>query len=73
MATYRIGSELREGDTIAVWWLPRSATIVTLRPYDGPHADHYPRGAQSAAFGTDAPGMTIDNDQFYQLIARSGR
>ncbi len=65
-----LGSELRPGDTIQVWWRPRRDTITALRPYRGPLAGLFPEGAQIAEFALGACGMTIDNGDLYDVLAR---
>jgi len=62
---YVLGSDLRIGDTIEVWWQPRRDTIVSLSPYRGPLASIFPSGAQIAAFAI-GPSMTIDNGGLYE-------
>lgn len=64
------GSELRVGDTIEVWWAPRRDTIVGLGRYAGPLEYLFPAGAQIATFALLSTGMTIDNDDVYELVAR---
>lgn len=64
------GKDLRVGDTIEVWWTPRRDTITDLRPYTGKLASLWPTGARIAGFAICATGMTIGNDEQYDLIAR---
>jgi len=64
------GSELKVGDTIEVWWAPRRDTITELKPYNGPLAYLFKGGAQLATFALHKSGMTIDNADSYDVIAR---
>lgn len=64
----KLGSALKVGDTIEVWWAPRRDTITALRPYTGPLAQHFPQGAQLAEFALCKLGMTIDNGEIYEVI-----
>lgn len=63
------GSELRVGQTIAVWWKPQRDTITGLTPYVGPLAYLFPSGAQLAEFALYKVGMTIDNADIYEVIS----
>lgn len=64
-----LGSELQVGDTIEVWWQPHRDTITELRRYDGPLAYLFPKGAKIATFALLKGGMTIENDEYFELIA----
>ena len=64
------GNELQVGDTIAVWWAGGRDTITELRPYTGPLSNLFPYGAQIASFAVNRSGMTIDNGDVYEVIAR---
>lgn len=65
-----LGSALRVGDTIEVWWQPNRDTITALRPYRGPLAHIWKQGAQLADFAILKTGMTIDNGAIYERIVR---
>lgn len=64
------GSELKVWDTIEVWWQPNRDTIISLEPYNGPIAHIFSNGAQIARFALNKIGMTIDNNEIYQVIDR---
>lgn len=64
------GSELRVGNTIEVWWAPRRDTIVEFRPYRGPLEHLFPAGARIAIFALLKTGMTIDNGDVYERVAK---
>ena len=64
-----LGSELRVGDTIEVWWTPHCDTITGLRPYRGPLEYLFPKGAQIASFALNRSGMTIDNADVFERAA----
>lgn len=66
--TQKYGSELKVGDTIAVWWQPNRDRIIGLRPYHGPLAYLFPNGAQLADFALNKSGMTIDNGDIFEVI-----
>lgn len=68
MMVTKLGSELKVGDLIKVWWPPGRDRIVSLRPYTGPLANLFPQGAQIAAFEF-CSGMTIENHNSYQIAA----
>jgi hypothetical protein len=61
-----LGSELRVGDTIEVWWAHGRDTITGLRPYRGPLAYLFSEGAQLASFALNRSGMTIDNADTFE-------
>lgn len=63
-----LGSELKVGDTINVWWHPHRDTILGLRPYTGPLAHIFPKGAQLADFALNRSGMTIENDRDFEVV-----
>lgn len=63
------GASLKVGDTVAVWWRPKRDTITALRPYTGPLAHLFPKGAQIAEFALLRGGMTIDNDDSYEVTS----
>lgn len=65
------GRDLKVGDTIDVWWGHGRDTITDLRPYDG-LPDVFTEGARIAIFAHFTTGMTIENDEHFDLIARSG-
>jgi hypothetical protein len=67
-----LGSSLRAGDVIDVWWTPRRDTITKLVPYTGPLKCFEPEGAQLADFAINKSGMTIENRQLYKVLARMG-
>lgn len=64
-----LGSELKVGDTINVWWTGNRDTVLSLRPYTGPL---FPAGAQIATFARNTTGMTIENGHQYELVGRVG-
>jgi hypothetical protein len=68
-----LGSKLKVGDTIEVWWAPKRDTITALSPYTGTLKRLFPKGAQLASFAICKTGMTIENDNYFTVIARSGR
>ena len=63
------GAELRVGNTISVWWANKRDTITHLTPYTGPLAYLFPRGAQIAEFALCPTGMTIDNEDDYEILS----
>lgn len=64
-----LGSELKVGDTIKVWWNPNRDTIVKLTPYKGAYAnDPEWKDVQFAFFAIYAVGMTIFPDDDFNLI-----
>lgn len=69
-----LGADLRVGDTIAVWWANKRDTITRLTPYTGKLASLFPKGAQIAEFALAPTGMTIDNEDYYEILsAPTGR
>ncbi len=64
-----LGSELKVGDTIVVWWQPNHDTITKLVPYTGP-LKIWKDGAQLADFAILKTGMTIDNGDYYEVMPR---
>ena len=64
------GSELKVGDSIKVWWKPKVDTITALHPYTGPLTHLFPEGAQIAEFAILRGGMTIDNSDYEEVVAR---
>ena len=68
MTTQVLGSELRAGDTIEVWWAPQRDMIIELRPYAGPLAHLFPKGAQIASFALLKSGLTIDNEDVFVRV-----
>ena len=66
------GKDLKIGDTIEVWFRTGRDTITALRPYTGPLAYLFPEGAQLADFAVSRVGMTIDNSDMYNVVARAG-
>jgi len=66
-----LGSELRAGDTIEVWWKPRRDTLLELRPYHGPLEHVFAQGASIARFALLSGGMTIDHGELFTVIARA--
>lgn len=69
MAHRKFGHELKVGDTISTWWAPQRDTIIALKPYTGPLAGLFPKGAQLASFALLKTGMTIDNSDLFTVIA----
>ena len=69
IAVKKLGSDLKPGDVIAVWWAPNRDAIISLRPYEGPLKKLWPKGAQLAAFALNKSGMTIANDDWFEVIA----
>lgn len=66
-----LGSELRVGDTIKVWWSPLQDTIIGLKPYDGPLKEIFaPKGAILAYFLSNKSGMTVECGDYYNVIQR---
>lgn len=68
MATTTRGADLKIGNVIEVWWSPKRDTIVEMHPYRGPLEYLFPKGAQIAIFAQFKCGMTIDNDDVYEVI-----
>ena len=62
------GSELKPHDTIVVWWSPRRDMITRLTPYNGPLSYLFSKGAQCASFANNRGGMTIDNNELFDVI-----
>jgi len=65
-----LGAALKVGDTI-IPWHEKTATICALRPYTGPLAPLFRKGAQIATFlpgDFGAKGMTIDNGGLYRVV-----
>ena len=72
MAIRLLGSELRIGDTIKVWWTPGRDTIVEFHPASAEtNAIFLPEGARVAIFAINAAGMTIPNEQMHEVICRA--
>lgn len=67
-STRVFGRDLKVGDVIEVWWKPQRDVIIGLRPYEGPHGDLFPEGAQIALFALLKCGMTIDNGDWFHRI-----
>ena len=65
-----LGSDLKVGDTIEVWWVPRRDTITALQPYTRPLAHIFPKGALLADFAINQSGMTIERDHDFAVIGR---
>jgi hypothetical protein len=63
------GSELKVGDVLDIMGGP--ATITALRPYEGPLAHLWARGAQIATFAQYRTGITIDNAGSYTVLNRA--
>lgn len=63
-----LGSALRVGNTIDVWWQPGRDMITDLKPYTGPLRYIWKHGAQIATFAIFRTGMTIDNAESYIVI-----
>ncbi len=65
-----LGSELKPGDSIRVWFAPYVDKLVSLTPYEGPLAYLFaPTGASLAAFACSTLGMTIEHGaQFERVI-----
>jgi hypothetical protein len=66
---HMLGSELRVGDVIDVWWAPNRDCITQLRPYNGPIKEL--AGAQLADFAINRIGMTIEAGVLYRVHARN--
>jgi hypothetical protein len=70
----KFGNKLKVGDTIKVWWSSYDGqkglaedTITKLTRYDGlPHV--FKKGARIAEFQFNRMGMTIPNDEVYDVI-----
>lgn len=64
-----LGSELKVGDTIKVWWKPNRDVIVSLVPYRGRY-ERQPdwQGVRSATFGVLKIGMTIFPGETFEKI-----
>lgn len=63
----KLGAELKVGDVIEVWGSRRDA-ITKLSPYVGKLASLFPHGAQIAEFAAFKLGMTIDNEELYEVF-----
>lgn len=63
------GSQLKVGQCIEVWWAGHRDIITALRPYKGSLAHLFGDGAQIAEFSICKAGMTIDNSDYYNVIA----
>ena len=69
-----LGTELRVGDTIEVWWSPNRDTITSLKPYNGPLSYLWPEGqAQLAEFALSRTGMTIEPHMMFKVLNRPKR
>lgn len=67
-----LGRDLREGDTIEVWWQNHRDTITKLTPYAPPTACGLPPGKwQIASFALNRTGMTISPDTTYIVLNRA--
>lgn len=64
-----LGKDLKTGQAIEVWWSGGRDIITGLRPYAGPLAYLFPEGAQLAEFAVLKTGMTIDNSDYYRVLA----
>ena len=64
------GSDLRIGDTIKVWWKPNRDTIIQFDEHSNPNGI-FKNGARVAQFAILKPGMTIDNDAYFDVIFRA--
>ena len=64
--TKTLGSALKVGDTITVWWLPGRDTITALSPYTGPVT--FSLGVSLAEFTFNRHGMTIEHNREYELV-----
>ena len=64
-----LGGNLKVGQAIEVWWSGGRDIITGLRPYTGPLAYLFPEGAQLADFVVNKAGMTIDNSDYYKVLA----
>ena len=66
-----LGSELKAGDTIEVWWQPNRDTIVWIKPYTGRLAHLWsPQGVFIAEFALLGSTMTISStDSFVRLAS----
>ena len=73
MTKFVLGTKLRIGDTIAVWWKPGRDTITALRLYTGAHYDLWDGKARIADFALNKTGMTIEPRSRYEVIARLGK
>lgn len=68
-----LGSELRVGDVVEVWWRPNRDTITRLEPYRGVHEKLFKQGAQIASFAILRSGMTIDNADVFNVVDAPSR
>jgi len=66
MAKIVTGGELKLGDVIDTW--AGKKRIIGLKPYAGPLAHLWPKGAQIASFDIGS-GMTIPNDEPFVLAS----
>ena len=64
----KLGSELVKGDTIKVWWAPNKDTIMKIKSYKEPLENLFPKGVSIAKFLINKSGMTIDHDDYYNVI-----
>jgi hypothetical protein len=70
-----LGSDLRVGDFIDVWWMPKRDLITELRAYEGSlrsYLDEACGGARIATFALLKGDMTIENNRHYHVIQRVG-
>jgi len=71
-----LGKNLKVGNTIKVWWdrsdrgaKPNEDKIVKLTKYDGPLNHIFKHGARIAEFAYSKVGMTIPNDEVYEVVS----
>lgn len=74
MGTKVRGGDLQVGQTVKVWFTgDRGSRLLALRPYTGPLADLFPKGAQIGRFTSETPKgeteMTIENHLDYEVMA----
>lgn len=60
------GSDLKAGDIIQLWY--GQQRIVSLRPYTGCLSYLFNKGAQIAELAPGPIGITIDNNDLYDLV-----
>lgn len=72
-AEFKLGKQLKVGDTIEVWWGNGRDTITRLLPYNGPLAYIWAEhgGARLADFALNKTGMTIEPHMRFVLYQRT--
>lgn len=65
-----LGKDLKVGDVVTgLYWSPTHNDVITsLEPYNGPLAYLWPDGAQIARFALCKGGMTIDNEETFEVV-----